>query len=213
MVKNLNERETLLSFVLQNLINQIFVFFRETRFEPNDTSHDFVTNFSWMDTSERSSSVNKLIQKDSKRPNVKSVVVSFILYHLRGHVFQSSAECIPLLAVVRLNTPTKITNFYNISFLDQDIFRLDVSVNQTLFVHVIDTRADLNEKVKSCVFTQVFLFSNQVEQITLACVLKSKVNGFFVLETRIESTDILMVELLLDSYFSNQSLLDFAAGE
>ena len=87
MVKNLNERETLLSFVLQNLIYQIFVFFRKARFEPNHTFHDFVTNFSRMDTRERRSPMDKLIQKDSKLPKVKSMVVNFILYHLWGHVF------------------------------------------------------------------------------------------------------------------------------
>jgi hypothetical protein len=44
-------------------------------------------------------------------------------------------------------------------------------MDQALFVHVVDTRADLNEKVESGVLTQVFLFTNQVEQITFTSVL------------------------------------------
>ena len=54
--------------------------------------------------------------------------------------------------MVGLNAPSKITDLNNVSIFYQDVFRLDVPVNETLLVHVIDAGTDLDEKVKSSVF-------------------------------------------------------------
>jgi len=99
------------------------------------------------------------------------MVVSFVLYHLRSHVLEGSTECVSLLAVVWLHAPPEITNLDDVTFFNEDILWLNISMDQALFVHVVDTRADLNEKVESCVLTQVFLFTNQVEQITFTSIL------------------------------------------
>lgn len=78
---------------------------------------------------------------------------------------------------------------------------------------VINPRAYLNEEVKSCILAEELLFSNQVEQISFRGVFKSQVNSGFVFETGVKPTDILMIQLFLDSYFSYQRLFDFAAAE
>lgn len=61
--------------------------------------------------------------------------------------------------MVRLDTPTEITDLNDVAFFDQDIFRLDVSMNQALLVQVVDTGANLNEEIECGILTEVLLFS------------------------------------------------------
>tara|TARA_B110000285_G_C15025275_1_gene563826 strand:+ start:48 stop:287 length:240 start_codon:yes stop_codon:yes gene_type:complete len=77
----------------------------------------------------------------------------FVLYHFWGHIFESSAERVSLLHMVGLDTPTKITNFNDVSIFDQDVLRFDISVDQSLFMEIIDSGTNLNEKVKCGIFT------------------------------------------------------------
>lgn len=62
--------------------------------------------------------------------------------------------------MVALNAPAKVTYLNDVAIFDQYVLRFDISVNEALFVHKIDARTDLYEKVKSCIFTQVFFFSD-----------------------------------------------------
>lgn len=87
----------------------------------------------------------------------------FILDHFRCHVLECSTKSVTLLHVIRLNTPPKITNLYNVSILDKDILWLDVSMNQALLMQVVNTGAYLNEKVKGSIFAKILLFTDQIE--------------------------------------------------
>lgn len=108
-----------------------------------------------------------------------------VLNHLGSHVLQCAAESVPLLVMVGLNAPTEIADLDDVSILDEYVFRLDVSMDQALLVHVVYARADLYEEVEGGILAQVLLLPDQVEQVALACVLQGQVNGIFVFETSI----------------------------
>jgi len=110
--------------------------------------------------------------------------MSLVLNHFGGHILKRSTKRISLLAVVRLDTPPEIAYFDYVSFFYKYVFGLDISVNESLFVHVVYSRAYLDEEVKGCVFTQRLFFSDQEKQIWLACILQSKIDHFFVIKTR-----------------------------
>ena len=137
--------------------------------------------------------MTKFVEQNTKRPNIKSMVVSLILNHFWSHIFKCSTKSISHLTIVSLYTPSKITNFDNISLFDENVLRFNISMNETLFMHKVDTRTDLNEEVKRCIFTEVLLFSNQVEKITFGSKFKSKIYGFFILKTCIKSTNVFMI--------------------
>jgi len=59
-----------------------------------------------------------------------------------------------------LDAPTKIAYFNNVSFLDKNVLWLDISMDEALFVHVVDARANLNEEIKGCIFTEELFFPN-----------------------------------------------------
>lgn len=86
--------------------------------------------------------------------------MSLVLDHFRGHVLKGTTKSVSLLTVVRLHAPTEITDFDDVAFFYENVLWLDISVDQTLFVHVVDTWAYLNEKVEGSIFTQILLFSN-----------------------------------------------------
>ena len=69
-------------------------------------------------------------------------------------------------------------------------------------MHEVNPRADLNEKVESCVFTEKLFLAYQIKQITLTGIFKSKHDGISVFEGCVETANILVVHLFLNSYFS-----------
>jgi len=97
--------------------------------------------------------MNQLIKQDPEWPDIKCVIVIFILYHLWSHVLEGTAKSVTLLHVIRLHTPTKITNFDDVAIFDQYVLWLDISMNKPLLMQVVNTRADLNEKVKCRILT------------------------------------------------------------
>ena len=135
--------------------------------------------------------------------------MSFVLNHLRGHILQCSTESSSLLAVITLYAPSKVTNFDDVSFFYKDVFRLNISMNKTLFVHIINTRAYLDEKVESCILTQILLSSDQVKQVAFARILKGQVDGVSIFKRGVESADVLVIELLLNSDLTYESFFDF----
>lgn len=80
-------------------------------------------------------------------------------------------------------------------------------------MHVVDATAHLDEEVERCVFAQVLLFSDEVEQVSFTCILQRQVDGVLILETGVQSADVLVVQLFLDSYLSYERLLYFVGGE
>ena len=86
-------------------------------------------------------------------------------------------------------------------------------MNETLLVKIVNSRTDLNEKVKCSVFAQKLFLSDQVEQVTFGRILQSKIDCGFVFERSVKSTNVLVIELLLNSDFSYQSFFNLATGK
>ncbi len=82
--------------------------------------------------------MNTHVEYNSERPHIQSVIMCLILDHFRSHILKSSTKRVPLLAGIRLHTPTKIAYFDDISFLNENVFWFDVPVDETLFMHVVD---------------------------------------------------------------------------
>jgi len=101
--------------------------------------------------------------------------------------------------MVALNAPSKITNFNYVSVFDENVFGLDVSMNEALFMHVVNTRAHLNKEVKCSVLAEELLLTDEIEEIAFAGVFEGKINSLFIFKRRIKSANILVIKLFLDS--------------
>jgi hypothetical protein len=136
-----------------------------------------------------------------------------VLNHFWSHILECSTECVSLLHMVWLNAPSKITNLDDIPFFDQNVLWFDISMNETLLVKIVNSRTDLNEKVKCSVFAQKLFLSDQVEQVTFWRIFQSKIDCGFVFERSVQTTNVLVVQLLLNSNFTNQGFFNLTAGE
>lgn len=93
---------------------------------------------------ERNSSENQLKGKNSSAPNVNFLVVKFVLNHFGWDVSWSTTKW--LSGVLSLTGPSKITNFDNL-FMDDNVFSLDVPVNDIFVVQIVEGAADLSDNV------------------------------------------------------------------
>ena len=106
--------------------------------------------------------------------------------------------------MIWLYTPAEVADFDDVSFFDKNVFWFDVPMNQALLVHKVNAWADLDEEVECSVFAQELFLSNEVEQVAFARVLESKHDCVTVFEWGVETTDVLMVHLFLNSYLTNK---------
>jgi len=95
-----------------------------------------------------------------------------ILYHLRSHIFQRTTKRIPLFFKISLHGPSKIADFDDISFFDQNILWFDISMDQSLLMHVVYTRAGLYKEFESELLSQVLLFTNHEKEIANAGIFQ-----------------------------------------
>lgn len=95
-----------------------------------------------------------------------------ILYHLGSHILQRTTKGIPLFTKISLYGPSKITDFDDISFFDENVLRFDISVDQSLFMHVVNSWAGLDKVFESEFLGQVLFFANQEKEIADAGVFE-----------------------------------------
>ena len=112
--------------------------------------------------------------------------------------------------MIGLYAPTEIADLDDIALLDQNVLRFNISMNQSLLMQIVNARANLNEEVEGCVLAQILFFTNEIKQVALGGVLECQVNGRFVFETRVEATNIFVIQLFLDSNLADQRFFDFA---
>ena len=110
--------------------------------------------------------------------------------------------------MIRLDAPSKVTDLDDVAVFDEDVFGLDISVNKPLLVQIIDSGTNLDEEIEGCILAQELLLTDEVEQIALGSIFECQVNGCFILEARVEPADVLVIELFLDPYLSNEGFFD-----
>lgn len=80
-------------------------------------------------------------------------------------------------------------------------------------MHVVNARADLNEEIEGSVLAKILFFPDEVKEVAFARVLESQVNCVLILKACIESANILVIKLFLNSDFTDQRLFYFTARQ
>lgn len=143
------------------------------------------------------------------------MVIEILIDHLWRHVLQRAAVSLPLPFVevalrVALNRvvdgPAEVANLNYMIVIDEQVLRLQISMNETVLVQEIDTNYCLNEEPKSAVFIETLALRDLQKQVALWDVLHDKVVVLAVLEVRVEPDHIHMLQLLVDLNFSLKRL-------
>jgi len=82
--------------------------------------------------------INKLIHQHPNTPNINPVIMLVrLLYHLRGKIIQSAAICLSLfMDFLNKVGPPKIREFQIIVFVDENILRFYIPVNNIMKMNV-----------------------------------------------------------------------------
>ena len=88
--------------------------------------------------------MNKLVEENSESPNIKLVVMLAMIDHFRSHVLESTAESRRARQARFALTPAlrdyfakaKVCNTQVAILVNQYILRLQISIKDTLIVHV-----------------------------------------------------------------------------
>ena len=76
----------------------------------------------------------QLIQQNPQGPHVDFMIVRLVVDHLGSHVLQRAAESVALLIGILFNTPAEIANFDRLVLTDQQIFRLEVPMDEPIMM-------------------------------------------------------------------------------
>ena len=115
--------------------------------------------------------------------------------------------------MIRLDAPAEVTDFDDIAVLNENIFGLDISMNKSLLVQIIDSGTNLYEEIKRRILAQKLLFTDEVKQIAFRSIFERQIYGGFVLKARVEPTNVLMIQLFLNPNFSYQRFFDLTGRQ
>ena len=135
------------------------------------------------------------------------------LNHFRRKIIESAAVSLSFsVNLVYKVGPTKIGQFQNAVSIDQNILRLDISVNNVLLVDVCQSFDDLLDVVGSFSLRKSSLWAfghHTTVQLTLLGVLQNKMNWKVVFKVVVQLDDVWVIKKIHYSHFSLDMLQQF----
>lgn len=101
-----------------------------------------------------------LVKQDTEGPDVRLKVVALTLDDLRGEVVRSSNDSLGSGTGVREDTSdSEISKLHDTALSQEDVLRLEITMEDLLIVSVLDSQADLSEDIKDLVLSHVVDFA------------------------------------------------------
>lgn len=97
--------------------------------------------------------------------------MGLVVQHFGGHVVQGAAEGHALVS--RLRRPPEIADFYVPLRVDQNVFGFEITMNNALFMKVIDSDGSLDEVNEGLVLCKLTLFAQIKEQVPVLNVFEN----------------------------------------
>lgn len=156
--------------------------------------------------------VHELIEQDAKSPNIHPAVVLLVDHHLWREIVQGSTEFVTSRGR-RMHCPAKVRNFQRVFQADQDVLRLDVSVNDVFRMTVLDSLHHLLEvPCRSCLGEGTAALQQSIELPT-RCHFEAKVDSLLIMEEGVESQDVHMPTVRLNLDLSPELMLNSMLDE
>jgi len=157
---------------------------------------------------ERRCPIQELIGQHTKSPMVHTLVVCLPFEHLRGKVVQGAAH--GLTPGIRcVHAPAKVANFEFAVDTEQEVFGLDITMNDVLRVEVDQRIRHLVHISRTPSFGKACLSFTQLPvELSLSSELDHEEDAFLVVEVAIQPQDIRVAKVCLDFNFPADLLLD-----
>lgn len=161
---------------LQNPGDQVSGFLRHgRRLEVDSASLDGLLNLVGVPSRERGTLVEHLIEKNAHSPNINSVVLRLVHDDLGGHVLTRPAKSLSPLFLIVLGTPPKIANLDIVIFVQQNVLRLQVSMQNLPSVDILNCLQSLQKEFMDSSLRKGVVFSDVVEEIPIISIIQQEV--------------------------------------
>lgn len=126
-------------------------------------AQDFVVNLHSTFGFKRQPSAEECVQDYSAGPGVHIyAIIQFPRNHLWGSIAWTPASCLELLAFPVDITESEIHDFHSVLVIQQEIFRLEVSVDYPKFVDVLNSKNNLDKYFRALLFRNSILLCDVV---------------------------------------------------
>lgn len=152
-------------------------------------------------------SADHCVQDYSAAPDVSSKSqVLLALDHLWCSVARTAASCLEAFSLVVKVAQAKVDNFDGVVVVEQQIFRLQVSVHNAQFVDVLDARDDLLVHFDCLFLLEATVFHDMLEELPTRAVLHDQVQVVVVLNHLVKLDYVWMTNFLEDCNLSVDSV-------
>lgn len=149
----------------------------------------------------------QLKQENSKGPNVDSPSMLLVIEHFGRHVLKSTTKRLPFLLVdvpllisdqIGLAGPAKVTDLDSVTVTNEQVFRLQVPVDEAVFVEEVNSCGRLDKEPKRIGLGQSLALRNPLEQSCLGNELHNQVEIVWVDEVGKQAHNVRVFQLLVD---------------
>mmetsp|Transcript_12092 Transcript_12092/g.25294 ORF Transcript_12092/g.25294 Transcript_12092/m.25294 type:complete len:292 (+) Transcript_12092:263-1138(+) len=179
---------------LAQLLDAVLCQWLQARRELQPYAQDVATGFILVASAKGRFANNHLVQQHTHLPHVQTFIVTFSTNHFWGQVVWCTAEGGPVGDILQDVRPSKVSKFSVLIFVQQNVFGLDVPVNnlRRLGVQVLQGITDF-VKMSSCELTgELAILTEQVEHPAALGKLHSQVHVALVLEAEVKLHDVWM---------------------
>lgn len=211
MFEKISTSRSLLRIELKTRINEVFYLRTDSRFEENRLLFQHLVALVEVLVLERRFHVEHFVDQYSEGPNVDFFGLKLSLINFRSHVFIGSTKSILNLSVSHAGT--EVCEFGPEILGNQNIFRLDVSVDEFLGMQVLDGLNDFVVKFDEFSFVEFRHFFDERKQVSVFGELNQhdQVVVFHVKVQKID--DVLVVETLVNFDFSELPFFIFQLND
>lgn len=153
---------------------------------------------------------HNLIEEASEGPNVETEVVSttgfLLIKHFWGDVLGSANHCGPGLELRYSIANPKVADLDVARHIEQDILRLQITVNDFVFVQVLQHKDGLGTVEPGFLLRHVSLFLQEGEQIAAIDQVQHEIEPVGGLESVVQVEDEVVIKLQENIPFSHRGL-------
>ena len=139
---------------------------------------------------ERSTSNHQFICQNSQTPQVHRHVVLFSFQYLRSSVVKCST--ISFSSLIANSSPAEVTKLTN-SMRNNNVFRLDITMSNTLLMQVLYCLCYLLQPYCSLYLTKSFLLLQLLKKGSFLHIVKNKINVLSIIKAAIKSENVLVL--------------------
>jgi hypothetical protein len=154
----------------------------------------------------------ELVAQNAERPNVHCFVVGLALNHLGGEVVERATEGVAL-GGRGVDGPAEVGDLDLALAIDEEVLRLDVTVDDVLLVAVVERRGEGSDVVRSSLLREALKALKVFVKLSSRGEFEDEIDSALIVEITIKAKNIVVTKVRLDLDFSTKLVLNAGLSE